>query len=62
MREKWRNISQYAKKSNSGLVKSRGKTGGGTSIKPLDATTVKIINILRDEPSFSGVSGGFEKE
>ena len=60
VREKWRNLSQYAKKTNSGLVKSRSKTGGGPADKPLDATTVKIINLLRDEPSFSGISGGFE--
>lgn len=60
VREKWRNLSQYAKKTNAGVVKSRGKTGGGPSEKPLDATTAKIINLLRDEPSFSGIPGGFE--
>ena len=60
VREKWRNMTQNAKKISSGLKKSRRKTGGGPEAKPADATTEKLINLFHDEPSFSGIQGGFD--
>ncbi|CAB3977736.1 myb SANT-like DNA-binding domain-containing 4 [Paramuricea clavata] len=53
VREKWRNMAQVAKKTNSGLLKSQRKTGGGPAEKPPTSTTAKIISLLGDEPSFS---------
>ena len=60
VREKWRNLAQIAKKTNAGIMSSQRKTGGGPATKPPSLTTEKIINILGDEPSFSGIQGGFE--
>ena len=60
VREKWQNMTQNAKKISSGLKKSRKKTGGGPEAKPADATTEKLINLFHDEPSFSGIQGGFD--
>ena len=60
VREKWRNMTQNAKKINSGLKKSLRKTGGGPEAKPADATTEKLINLFHDEPSFSGIQGGLD--
>ncbi|XP_046862662.1 uncharacterized protein LOC124456216 isoform X2 [Xenia sp. Carnegie-2017] len=41
-------------------MSSQRKTGGGPATKPPPLTTEKIINILGDETSFSGIQGGFE--
>ena len=60
IREKWRNMAQIAKKNNSGILQSQRKTGGGPAAKPPTTTTAKIISLLSDEPSFSGIQGGFE--
>ena len=60
IRDKWRNLSQIAKKINTGIMQSQRKTGGGPPAKPPSATTEKIINLLSDEPSFSGIQGGLE--
>ncbi len=60
VREKWRNMTQIAKKTNSGIMQSQRKTGGSPAAKPLATTTEKIISLLSDEPSFSGIQGGFE--
>lgn len=60
IRGKWRNMAQIAKKTNSGLMQSQRKTGGGPAAKPPTSTTSKIISLLGDEPSFSGIHGGFE--
>lgn len=57
VREKWRNISQNAKKTISGLKKLRRKTGRGPVAKPADATTEKVINLFHDEPSSRGFKG-----
>ena len=51
-----------AKKTNSGLLKSQRKTGGGPAEKPPTSTTAKISSLLGDEPSFSGIQGGFDSE
>ena len=53
-------MSHNAKKAFCGLSTSRKKTGGGPPDKDLDPTTAKIVSILGDEPSFSGIVGGFE--
>ena len=36
------------------------KTSGGPPVKPPSAATEKIMNLLGDEPSFSGIPGGLE--
>ena len=41
VREKWRNMTQNAKKIISDLKKSRRKTGGGPEAKSADATVTK---------------------
>ena len=53
-------MTQNAKKINSGLKKSVRETGGGPEAKPADVTTEKLINLFRDEPSFSGIQGGLD--
>ena len=60
VREKWRNLAQTAKKTNSGLMLSQRKTGGGPAAKQPSSATTKIISLLGDEPSFSGIQGGFD--
>jgi hypothetical protein len=53
-------MAQIEKKTNSGILQSQRKTGGGPAAKPPTTTTAKIISLLSDEPSFSGIQGGFE--
>ena len=60
IRDKWRNMTQVAKKTNSGIIRSQRKTGGGPPDKLPSSTTEKIINLFSDEPSFSGIPGGLE--
>ena len=50
------------KKVNAGLSVSKRKTGGGPPDEEMSQTTAKIINLLGDEPSFSGISEGLETE
>ena len=37
---------------------SRNKTGGGRKPDSPKGTTVKIIQLFEDDPSFNGISGG----
>lgn len=61
VRDKWRNLTQQAKKQHAGLVKARRKTGGGPCEAAGNNTiTQKIIDIFQDEPSFSGITDGYE--
>ena len=60
VKEKWNNLKQNAKTIHAGLVKSRTKTGGGPAAKPPTSTMDKVITLFEDEPSFSGIQGGFE--
>lgn len=60
IRDKWRNMTQIAKKTNSGIIRSQRKTGGGPPDKLPSTTTEKIINLFSAEPSFSGIPGGLE--
>ncbi|CAB3979911.1 Hypothetical predicted protein [Paramuricea clavata] len=46
-------------KTNSGILQYQRKTGEDPAAKPLTTTMVKIISLLSDEPSFSGIQGGF---
>ena len=60
--KKWRNLSQYTKKTHAGLANSRGKTGGGPSDEPLDATTVKIIISCEMNLRFWAFREAFKRE
>ena len=60
-REKWRNMTQNAKKISSGLKNSRRKTGGGSEAKPADARQPKnlLIFFMTSLPS-RGFKGSLE--
>lgn len=60
IRDEWRNLTQIAKKTYSGIMQSQRKTGGGAPVKPPSTSTEKVINLLSSEPSFSGIQGGLE--
>ena len=57
VRAMWKNLPSAAKKEFSDLGKERRRTGGGPAPKPPSAATAKIITMLKDTPSFSGLSG-----
>ncbi len=60
LKEKWRAVKGLARKA---LVKEKSsltKTGGGKPPPPLSALSQRIIEVLGDEPSFSGIQNGIE--
>lgn len=40
--------------------KSIGKTGWGKAAPPPKETSLKIIELIGDEPGFSGIEGGID--
>ena len=60
VKEKWRGMVSSARKEHSKRAVSRSKTGGGRKPDSPKGTTVKIIQLFEDDPSFSGISGGID--
>ena len=57
VREKWKNLQSTAKKEFQQFRREKGKTGGGPA--PTEPTTASraIIDVLEEQPSFSGLHG-----
>ena len=57
VRDKWKNLTSAAKREFSDFGKETRRTGGGPAPKHPSASTARIINLFKDTPSFSGLSG-----
>ena len=57
VRKKLQNLHSQAKKEFSELTKEQKKTGGGPAPKMPSALTAKVIYILKETPSFTGLEG-----
>ena len=60
VKEKWRGMVSTAKKEHNKCAAEKKKTGGGKQPDSPKGTTVKIIEIFGDDPSFSGITGGID--
>ena len=57
VKEKWTNLQRTAKHELSKFHKEQRKTGGGLPPKTPSPSTDKILELLKDTPSFSGLKG-----
>ena len=57
VREKWKSLHSQAKREFTELTKEQKKTGGGPAPKMPSTSTAKIIDLLKDTPSFTGLEG-----
>ena len=57
VKEKWTNLQRTAKNKLSKFRKEQRKTGGGPPPKVPSQSTDKILELLKDTPSFSGLKG-----
>ena len=57
VRDKWKNLTSTAKKEFSDYEKEQRKNGGGLAPKKLSNAMAKIIEIFKETPSFTGLSG-----
>ena len=57
VRDKWKNLTSTAKKELSDFGKEQRKTGGGPAPKKPSNATAKVIEIFKETPSFTGLSG-----
>ena len=57
VKEKWTNLQRTAKNELSKFRKEQRKTGGGPPPKLPSKGTDKILELLKDTPSFSGLQG-----
>ena len=57
VKEKWTNLQRAAKNELSKFRKEQRKTGGGPPPKMPSQSTDKILHLLKDTPSFSGLQG-----
>ena len=57
VRDKWKNLTSTAKKEFSDFGKEQRKTGGGPAPKKPSNATAKIIEIFKETPSLTGLSG-----
>ena len=60
VKDKWRAMVSSAKKEHNKCASSRKKTGGGRQPESPKGTTVKIIELFEEDPSFSGILGGID--
>ena len=63
IKEKWRGLVSSAKIVHSKIATDRQKTGGGSKPISPKGETIKIIiiiDLLGEDPSFSGITGGIE--
>ena len=57
VRDKWKNLTSAAKREFSDFGKEARRTGGGPAPKQPSAATARIIDLFKDTPLFSGLSG-----
>ena len=57
VRDKWKNLTSTAKKEFSDFGKEQRKTGRGPAPKKPSNATAKVIEIFKETPSFTGLSG-----
>ncbi|XP_046372613.1 uncharacterized protein LOC124146387 [Haliotis rufescens] len=57
IKTKWTNMHQAAKREFSNRQLDMRKTGGGPCIAPLSTTSEKIVDIYKERPSFTGLTG-----
>ena len=55
-KDKWKSLHSIEKKEFATLKRETKKTGGGPAPKPPSASSGKIIEVLEDTPSFSGLN------
>lgn len=60
VKEKWRGMVSSAKKEHNNIANSRKKTGGGKRPASPKASSVRIIQLFGEDPSFSGIAGGID--
>ena len=60
VKERWRGMVSSARKEHNKCAVSRNETGGGRKPDSPKGTTVKIIQLFEDDPSFSGISCGID--
>ena len=60
VKDKWRAMVSSAKKEHNKCASSHKKTGGGRQPEPPRGTTLKIIELFEEDPSFSGIFGGID--
>ena len=60
VKEKWKGMVSWARKEHNKCAVSRNKTRGGRKPDSPKGTTVKIIQLYEDGPSFSSISGGID--
>ena len=60
VKDKWRSMVSIARKEYSKVNKDQRKTGGGEKPTSAKNSTRKIIDLFGEDPSFSGISGGFD--
>ncbi|XP_048254427.1 uncharacterized protein LOC124132986 [Haliotis rufescens] len=62
VKEKWSNMTRKAKKTFTDYRLQQRKTGGGPPPSEPSQATSRIIEIMQDSASFSGISRGLESE
>ena len=60
VKEKWRAMCGVARREVANEKRSLGQTGGGKAPAPPNETTQRIIQLIGDEPGFTGIGGGIE--
>jgi hypothetical protein len=57
IRDKWKNLHSTAKKEFCQFKKKSNLTGGGSPPKEPSPTSSKIIEVLGETPTFTGLTG-----
>ncbi|KAK3725269.1 hypothetical protein QZH41_001284 [Actinostola sp. cb2023] len=60
VKDKWRAMVSNTRKEHAKVNKDQRKTGGGEKTTSPKITTRKIIDLFGEDPSFSGIRGGFD--
>ena len=60
VKENWKGMVGSARKEHNKCAVSQNKTRGGRKPDFPKGTTVKIIQLFEDSPSFSGISSGLD--
>ncbi|CAC5399438.1 unnamed protein product [Mytilus coruscus] len=60
VRDKWRNLTTKAKSAFTEHRREINKTGGGPAPKKPSSSVERVVNMLQDSTSFSGIQGGIE--
>ena len=60
VKDKWRNMTSKSKSNFTEYRKEVNKTGGGPTPKKTTSSVERIVNMMQDTASLSGIEGGFE--